>query len=72
MWGVIKLNNSIVTDYSYSGISKTVDLLKNNVYTKLNVFDTSVKDLDQRVTETQKSFHEHTISVNEVHLYYNN
>ncbi len=46
-------------------LSKTIELLKNNVYSKLNAFDTSMKDLDGRVSDTQKGFHEHTITINE-------
>jgi len=40
--------------------------MKENVYNKLQFFDTSLKDLDEKVGETQKSFHEHTITINEV------
>ena len=48
------------------GLSKTIELMKENVYNKLQFFDTSLKDLDEKVGETQKSFHEHTITINEV------
>jgi len=42
-----------------------MDLLKNNVYSKLNMADTSLKDLDNRLEQTQKDFHEHAITVNQ-------
>jgi len=39
--------------------------VKDNVYNKLRVFDGSLKDLNTKVEDTQKSFHEHAITVNE-------
>ena len=48
------------------GLSKTIDLLKNNVFAKLNTLDTTVQELGKRVTETHDNFHEHTIGINEV------
>ncbi len=49
------------------GLSKMIELLKNNVYSKLKTLDSSYQLLDQKVIELGQNFHEHTVSINEVH-----
>jgi len=62
----LKVKSHEIIFSSKIGLSKTMDLLKNNIYTKLNSLDTTVQELERRVTETSDNFHEHTIAINEV------
>lgn len=40
------------------------------MYTKLNSLDTTIQELERRVSETSDSFHEHTVGINEVLLWF--
>lgn len=49
-----------------AGLSQTMNVLKENVYAKLNLMDNTQKDQHQKLQETNSQFHQHAQNTNAV------